>query len=107
VECTAIYNWASSLTEIKTETLKNAWNKLTSNEEPESDIEGKEEDSHAAFGADPSDVRDQLNKDKEDFRYQNLTEEEIAQQGEQDHSREDEEDEKREETRVQNSNIQK
>jgi hypothetical protein len=91
VECTPIYNCASSLTEIKTETLKNTWNKLISNKEPEFDIEGKEDDSHGAFGADPSDVRDQLNKVKDDFKHQNLTKEEIAQQAEEDHSSEDEE----------------
>jgi hypothetical protein len=39
------------------------------------------------------------NKDKENFRYQNLTEEEIAQEAEEDGlSEEDEEDEKKEET---------
>jgi hypothetical protein len=43
------------------------------------DLEGIEEDFHGAFGADPRDVSDWLNKDKEDFGYQNLTEEEISQ----------------------------
>lgn len=46
-----------------------------------------------SFGADQSDVHDWLNKDEEDFGYQNLNEEEIAQQAE-----EDEEDEKKEKT---------
>jgi hypothetical protein len=53
----AIKNWASSWNEIKTKTFKNAWNKLISNEEQESDLEGIEEDVHGAFVADPSDVR--------------------------------------------------
>jgi hypothetical protein len=62
-------------------------------------IEGIEEDFHGAFGADPSDVCDWLNKDEEDFGYQNCTKEKIAQQAEKNgSSEEDEEDEKKEET---------
>jgi hypothetical protein len=75
----AIYNWASNWSEIKTKTLKNTGHKLISNEEPEFDPESIEELLHGAFGADPSDVYDCLNKDEESFRYQNLTEEEISQ----------------------------
>jgi hypothetical protein len=97
----AINNWASSWSEIETKTLKNTWKKLISNEEPESDLEGTEDDVHGAFGADPSDDRDWINKDEEDFGYQNLTEEETEQQVEEDClSEEDEEGEKREETRT-------
>jgi hypothetical protein len=56
-------------------------NKLISNEELEfDDLEDIEEDFHGAFRADPSDARDWLNKDEEDFGCQNLIEEEIAQQ---------------------------
>jgi hypothetical protein len=59
----------------------------------------KKETFHGAFGADPSDVHDWLNKDVEDFGYQNLTEEEIARQGEEDNtSEEDDEVEEKEET---------
>jgi transcriptional accessory protein Tex/SPT6 len=65
----AINNWASSWNEIETKTFKNAWNKLISNEELESDLEGKEEDVHGAFVANPSDVRAWLKKVEEGFRY--------------------------------------
>jgi hypothetical protein len=44
--------------EIKTKPLKNAWNKLISNEELELDLESIEEYFHGAFGADPSVVCD-------------------------------------------------
>jgi hypothetical protein len=88
--------------EIKTKMLKNTWHKLISNEEPEFDLEGLEEELlHGAFGADPSDVHDCLNKDEKGFRYQNLTEEEIS-QAEQDSS--SEEDEKK---HVHSSNFHK
>jgi hypothetical protein len=44
---------------MKTKTLKNAWNKLISNEELEFDLEGTEQkDFHEAFGADLSNVHD-------------------------------------------------
>jgi hypothetical protein len=51
------------------------------------------------FGAYPSNVHDWLNKNEEDFWYQNFVGEKIAQQAEEDGSSEDdEEDEKKEET---------
>jgi hypothetical protein len=86
----AIYNRASSWSEIKTKTLKNTWLKLISNEEPEFDPEGTEEQLHEAFRADPSDVYDCLNKDEEDFRYQNLTKEKISQAKDESSSEENE-----------------
>jgi hypothetical protein len=59
------------------------------------------EDAHGAFGVGSSHVRDSLDKDEEDFGYQNLTEEGIAQQAKENISSEgDEEDEKKEATRV-------
>jgi hypothetical protein len=60
---------------------KNVWNKLISNEELELDdlksIE-EEESFSGAFGADAN-VCGWFHKDKEDFRYQYLTKEEVAQ----------------------------
>jgi hypothetical protein len=47
------------------------------------------EDFHGAFVADLSGVHDWLNKDEEDFRYQNLTKEKIAQQAEENDSSEE------------------
>jgi hypothetical protein len=59
---------------------ESAWNKLIRNEELEFDVlEGIEEDFHGIFRVDPSNVRNWLNKDEEDFGYQDLIEEEIAQ----------------------------
>jgi hypothetical protein len=91
--------WARSWSEIKTEMLKNSWNKHISNEELEFEPEDtEEEDFHRAFGAGPSDVPDWLNEVEEDLRYQNLTEEETAQQAEEDGSSgEDGEGKKKEE----------
>jgi hypothetical protein len=64
--------------------LKNAWNKFINNENLKFDFEGIE-DFHCALGTEPSDVHYWLNKD-EDFRYQNLTQEESAQEAEEDGS---------------------
>jgi hypothetical protein len=47
------------------------------------------EDFHGTFVADLSGVHNWLNKDQEDFRYQNLTKENIEQQGEEDDSSEE------------------
>jgi hypothetical protein len=79
----AINNWASSWSEMKRKTLKSVWNKLISNEEPEFDLEGTEENFHGASGSDPSDASDWCNRDEEDFGYQNLAKEETARQTEQ------------------------
>jgi hypothetical protein len=91
----AIYNCANSWSEIKTESLKNTWNKLNINEEVEFDLEGRE-GFHGAFGAVLSDAHDWLSKD-EDCKYQNLTEEETA-QAEEDGSSEGDEDDEKEKT---------
>jgi hypothetical protein len=52
---------------------------------------------HGEFEADPSDDCDWLNKDEEDFGYQNLTGEKIVQAEEDGSDEEDEEGEKKEE----------
>jgi hypothetical protein len=80
----AVYNWASSWSQIK---KKNARKRLSITEEPEFDLKGTEKEHfHGAFGADLGDFRDWLTEDEEDFRYQNLTEEEIGQEAEDDGS---------------------
>lgn len=73
---------------------QNAWNKLTSNEELEFDHEGTEEEFCGVFQANPGDVCDWLDKGKEDFRYQNLTEE-VTQEATGDGLSEDDENEKK------------
>jgi hypothetical protein len=51
-----VFFYLDNYIEIKTKVLKNSWNRVISNEEPEFYLEGIEEDFHGAFGADPSDV---------------------------------------------------
>jgi hypothetical protein len=62
---------------VPVDILRNAWNKLNSNEEPDFDLEGIEDDFHGAFGADHCYVRDLLHKDEEDFGYQNFMKKEL------------------------------
>jgi hypothetical protein len=57
--------------------LRNAWNNLSSNEQPDFDLEGIEEDFHGTFGADHCGVRDWLNKNREDFGYENFVKKKL------------------------------